>query len=494
MTDTIDTTAEETPPADEAPEAEQASEEQAPDEESVADELPGCSCGVGDKPRTYHDDDCAVWEGAYVRPDDKAPAALEVAADAPPAAAVVPGLAPELPIIPERKEMNDLASMAVMLAHADAVPVALRQKPNDVFLVLLTARDLGVSLTTALREFHVIEGKVTLSPKSKLAMVRTSGLGRVWPDPGNDAESATWHATRVDQPGQVWSYSFTMDEARRITQKGKLLSEKDNWKNYPKRMLSWRAAGYLLDDIFPEVGTGLYSPDELGAVTNEEGEPIEVAAVEVPQGMRNGRRSSSGGSGQGAPEEEPLDEETAAELTARLAAVKAVPDAHEELKGWWAERQLPPARALPRAKSAIVFARLNALETKHGISAAAASPAAPAATAADGAPAAAADAPAAPADDSEATPAPTPETLARMAGLLEEGDVIAWLIEKAKITGRDRFVAYAAEHELDLPDGNLQALRRWWCEQEVARIGGALYHPFLLAVLGTAAHGRGDDA
>lgn len=501
----IETTGSETPdpapetPAPETPETPEDAPEatdETPAEAPAPEEPPGCSCGVGDKPRSYHDDDCAVWEGAYVRPEDDAPAAVEVAATAPPAP-IVPGLAPDLPIIPERSEMNDLAAMAVMLANADAVPAALRQRPNDVFLVLLTARDLSVSLTTAMREFHVIEGKVTISPKSKLALVRTSGLGRIWPDPGNDAESATWHATRTDQPGERWSYTFTMDEARAITQKGKILAEKDNWRNYPKRMLSWRAVGYLLDDIFPEVGTGLYSPDELGAVTNEEGEPIEVSAVEVPQGMRNGRNGRNGNRPEAPAEEEGMDAEAAAELTARLAAVKEIPAAHEELKAWWAERSLPPARVLPRSKAGVVFARLNALETKHGIVR----------------PDEATDAPAggeAPQETGETdpgevsgtfagepdeeTPAPTPEALAHMGDLLDAGEITLWLIERAKIQSRDRFVAYAAAQGIELPEANLQGLRRWWCEREVERISLALYGPLLLAVLGTAAHGRGDDA
>jgi len=480
MTDTIDTTGaetDETPPEAEAPET---AEAQAPETEPEAPEETPTEQPEEPQPE-------APEEPQPEAPEE--PQAVEVAAPQ-----RVPGLAPELPIIPDRNEMNDLAAMAVMLSNAQAVPAALKNRPEDVFLVLLTARDLGVALTTAMREFHVIEGRVTLSAKSRLALVRSSGLGRIWPDAGNDAEEAIWHAARVDQPGQVWSYSFTMAEARAVVDaKGKILAEKLNWKNYPKRMLSWRAAGYLLDDIFPEIGTGLYTPDEMGAVTNEEGDPIEVSAVETPRGMRSARGGQGQGGGQ-ASEVEPPDEETAAELAARLEAVKAVPVAHDELKAWWAERQLPPARALSKRQAATVLARLNALETKHQIAAPVAAPGAPPGPPADPAPTAPAEAPGAPTDDSEDPPAPTPEVLEQMGRYLDEGEIVLWLIERAKLSTRDRIEKYAAEHELDLPDGNLQALRRWWCEQEVARIGAALYLPILLAVLGTAAVGDGRDA
>lgn len=61
-------------------------------------------------------------------------------------------------------------------------------------------------------------------------------------------------------------------------------------------MLSWRALGYLLDEAVPEVGTGLYSPDELGAVTDEEGSPVidvtEVGQVDgMPEPERRGGQS-----------------------------------------------------------------------------------------------------------------------------------------------------------------------------------------------------------
>ena len=53
---------------------------------------------------------------------------------------------------------------------------------------------------------------------------------------------------------------------------------------YPARMLWWRCSGYVADDVFPEAGLGLYSPEELGAVVDDEGRPIDVAHVELPPG------------------------------------------------------------------------------------------------------------------------------------------------------------------------------------------------------------------
>jgi hypothetical protein len=195
-----------------------------------------------------------------------------------PSAAPVLG---DLATVPADSEMRTMFQLANVFAASQLVPKPLRNKPNDCLLVMMTARDLGLSMTVAFRECHVVDGRVTTSPKLKLAIVRARGLGKVWPDPGNNGRQATWHAIRCDAPDVTYTSTFTLEQAKAAG-----LTGKDNWKSYPQRMLSWRALGYLLDDAFGEVGTGLYDADELGAVTDENGRPIiDVTEVPVPEGM-----------------------------------------------------------------------------------------------------------------------------------------------------------------------------------------------------------------
>ncbi len=254
--------------------------------------------------------------------------------------ALAPALPEAVPAFPGYQEMQGMAAMAVTLSAAAAVPGAMRGKPNDVFLVLLTGRELGIPPTTAIRECHVIDGKVTISPKVKLAMVRQSGLGRVWPDASNDAEKATWHAERADQRGTTFSSTFTMDDARRTSGKNALVG-KDNWKNYPQRMLSWRALGYLLDDVFSEVGTGLYSPDELGAMTDEDGRVIDVGQVDPLPGTAAPRSHNA------APPEPPASAEDLADIAKRVQAITAVPGARAALLELWSKPKENGSPTLP---------------------------------------------------------------------------------------------------------------------------------------------------
>lgn len=254
------------------------------------------------------------------------------------------------PLVPVADEIAMLGQMSVTLCAADSVPKALKGKPNDVFLILLTARDLGVDLTTAIREFHVVEGKVTLSPKVKLAMVRRQGLGRVWPDPHNSDEEATWYAVRYDYgEDQVFAFTFTMADAKRakLTDKG----EKSAWSTYPQRMLSWRALGYLLDDVFSEVGAGLYSPDEMGAVVDDDGRAVldvtEVDPIRGTEGPRNRPRNRAADRQR---DPELISDADRERLGGLIDHVRELPEAKDALVAAWSGADDDVREACPRCK------------------------------------------------------------------------------------------------------------------------------------------------
>lgn len=275
----------------------------------------------------------------------------------------------DLTVVPLPNELEQIAQLAVTVAGSTTAPSALRGKVNDAFMVLLTARDLHLSLTTGMRELHVIDGKVTISPKLKNAMVKNGGHGRTFPhqaprpdpadpereilcpcgsrEPSNNTQRAEWHAIRADDPTILHSSVFTAEDAARPEGKNALLG-KDNWKNYPQRMLSWRALGYLLDDVFPEVGTGIYSPDELGAVTDEDGVPV-IDVVGTASPIR-GTSAPRGHNAPPPPPEPPAAPEIIAEIKARTDALKTLPEARQALVDLWTKPRSDddPTPALPR--------------------------------------------------------------------------------------------------------------------------------------------------
>jgi hypothetical protein len=105
-----------------------------------------------------------------------------------------------LTLFPGAEEVVAMAAQAKMMAASGLVPNALKGKPADVLLVLMTGRDLGIPPTTAIRECYVIEGNVTVSPQIRLARIRQLGLGRVLPGPANTDLEAT--AIALDPDGK----------------------------------------------------------------------------------------------------------------------------------------------------------------------------------------------------------------------------------------------------------------------------------------------------
>lgn len=266
----------------------------------------------------------------------------------------------EQPGIPGRDEFLSLAMQARMMAGSGLVPDKLQGKPADVFLILLTGRDLGIPVTAALRKVYVVDGQPSLAPQLKLALVRRQGLGLVRPVPGGNA---AWQASEAIGPdGEPLGPPITVmwddyrgdlvgvdcvpsEDGERIEHSdackarpqqpytnGVRVRCKDNWRNHPRRMLRWRSSGYCADDYFPEVGLGLYSPDELGAVTDEEGRPIDARTVDLPEGFEQAEartaaaaRQAGGSTGNAAPTVDPADVD---DLYLR---VEALPESHRLL-------------------------------------------------------------------------------------------------------------------------------------------------------------------
>lgn len=223
-------------------------------------------------------------------------------------------------------EFKALAAQAVVLSQSGICPKALRGKPHDMLQVLMSARDLGLAPTVAMRKLYVVDGQVTIAPALKMALVRIKGAGRIWYHQENDAQECTVYGQRTGED-YVHTVTVTIEDAARIKTRinGKTapLTEKDNWKNYPARMLQWRAVGYLIDDLWPEVSFGMYSPDELGAYTDEDGHVIDVESVDVPEGFERQQRRAK----------------TPTTVVAFKARLKDLPDdLREKMDAWYQDK------------------------------------------------------------------------------------------------------------------------------------------------------------
>lgn len=232
----------------------------------------------------------------------------------------------QLSVNPDVSEFYALCQMAGALAKTGVLPDALRNKPADVMAILLVGRSLNIDHMTALRMCHVINGAVSIAPKLRLVLLNNSGQGSIRK---GEVTGETATAIGYDRHGEeIGRETYTMADARAAK-----LADKFNWKAYPKRMLWWRAVGYLLDDLWPQVGMGLYSPDELGAMTDEDGEAIDVDSVEIPKGLERQERSRQNQSSQREPEPAKIDPATKKGIDDFTVQLKALdPQTDEQRK------------------------------------------------------------------------------------------------------------------------------------------------------------------
>jgi hypothetical protein len=123
-------------------------------------------------------------------------------------------------------------------------------------------------------------------------------------------------------------------------------------------------SGFMVDDNFSEATLGLYDPDELGAVLDDDGRLIDVSTVEVPEGFGSAGQAGAGGSGGGGDDLAPVSPEDAWEVQRRYHALPE--DAQGEFRDRWLKAKLvgSPIRPpfFPAAKLGLVQATLRGVE------------------------------------------------------------------------------------------------------------------------------------
>lgn len=162
-------------------------------------------------------------------------------------------------------------SFAKMAASSGLVPKAYQGKPEDIVLCIQFGYEVGLQPLQALQGIAVINGRPSLWGDALLALIMSNPLcesiDETW-------DEATWVATcTAKRKGykNVMVRSFSWDDAKRAG-----LSEKPIWQKYPRRMLQYRARGFCLRDLFPDLLKGM--------ISREEAEDIDVPVQDTAPG------------------------------------------------------------------------------------------------------------------------------------------------------------------------------------------------------------------
>jgi 5'-3' exonuclease len=140
-----------------------------------------------------------------------------------------------------------------------------------IFAVILRGRSLGIDAVTSLANFHIIEGRATMHAALIVGLILKSGKAEYFDLAETSDEKATWVTKRKGSTRETvmtWTVADalnagmlvgTPDDARGVSKSGK----PSNWDKYRPAMLRWRAATELARAVYPDVTTGLYTPDEI---------------------------------------------------------------------------------------------------------------------------------------------------------------------------------------------------------------------------------------
>lgn len=169
------------------------------------------------------------------------------------------------PIIPTT--IQETAQIANTVILAGLYPDSLKgandkETQAKVVVAIMKGAEVGIPPITAMSTIAVINGKPSIYGDGGVALIQNSGkleYMKVVYSGEETADDYTCTVTmkRIDQ-SQEYMGSFSMAEAKRARLAGKV----GPWRDYPKRMLKWRAFSFCARDGFADVLSGLSIAEE----------------------------------------------------------------------------------------------------------------------------------------------------------------------------------------------------------------------------------------
>ncbi len=173
-------------------------------------------------------------------------------------------------------DMEEAGKMANWLAKSTLIPEGIRGKPGDILVVMITGRELGLSVMQSLRMISVIRGKPVMDAALIVAMVvQRKDICQYFAILESTNELATYRTHRIGSP-EPSTLTYTMEDAAQAGFAGK-----DNWKKHPAAMLRARCSSALARAIYPDLVANLYESDEGAEMARSE--PVRVSRPEAAE-------------------------------------------------------------------------------------------------------------------------------------------------------------------------------------------------------------------
>jgi hypothetical protein len=173
--------------------------------------------------------------------------------------------------------LGEAIQLSELLAKSSLLPDALRAKPSDVLVQVMTGRELGLSPMQSIRSMSVINGTPVMKSELMVALVKKSPeciFFRLIESTDKIAVYSTHR--RGEEPVRL---SFTIDQANAA---GLVRKNRDGtpgtWMKFPAALLRARAASHLARAIYPDVLLGVTEEAE----AEEAGHQVPPAMTQAP--------------------------------------------------------------------------------------------------------------------------------------------------------------------------------------------------------------------
>lgn len=180
---------------------------------------------------------------------------------------------------------------AEQMARSGMLPDPFKDKPENVVWAIGYARDFHIPVMTALNNIYLTKEQkpavmtalmkgLVHRARHKLRVTLVKPSGRLDRD-----THAIAHLIRSDDPDftfeAVWNIDRALQAQLARVHEGRLLSRSSSgkalpWEKYPEAMMKARALSEVIRDGASDVMMGIaaYTPEELGAIVDEEGRPV----------------------------------------------------------------------------------------------------------------------------------------------------------------------------------------------------------------------------
>lgn len=143
------------------------------------------------------------------------------------------------------------------------------KSPEMAMTLMFQAQAEGIHPCKAMQEYHVINGKPSLSSQAMLARFQLAGGVAKWVK--RTATEATLHVSHK-QGGEL-EVTWNIDRAKRAGLLGN-----PSWTKYPEAMLSARCISEAIRSVFPACLGGMYSIEEEENIAYESAEKRNLKA------------------------------------------------------------------------------------------------------------------------------------------------------------------------------------------------------------------------